>query len=146
MISYDSGKALRAFATFVPLGLACCLISFETVLADEQSKPSTPGEADRQIASLLAKIEGALAQSETIPSETTQMLISAGGLLPSASPEGLRLLKGFPARLKKDADEAGDPRERKNTRGVCKCCRRLYRNLDFERVRPVAGLGARPLL
>ena len=41
------------------------------------------------------------------------MLISAGGLLSNASPEGLRLLKGFPARLKKNADETRDPQERK---------------------------------
>jgi TPR repeat protein len=113
MKSYGSGKALHALAMYALLGLAWFLISFGTVLADDQSKPSTPAEADRQIASLLENIEGALARSETIPSETTQMLISAGGLLPSASPEGLRLLKGFPARLRKDADEAGDPRERK---------------------------------
>jgi hypothetical protein len=113
MISCDSGKALHALAMFAPLVLACYLVSFGSVLADEQSKPLTPGDADRQIASLLEKIEDALAQSETIPSETTQMLISAGGLLSNASPEGLRLLKGFPARLKKNADEARDPRERK---------------------------------
>jgi hypothetical protein len=113
MKSYGSRKALHALAMYALLAPACYLLSFGTVLADEQNKPSKPGEADRQIRSLLAQIENILIQSETIPSETTQMLISAGGLLPSASPEGLRLLKGFPARLRKNADEARDPRERK---------------------------------
>jgi hypothetical protein len=113
MKSYGSGKALHALSMYALLASACYLLSFGTVLADEQNKPSKPVEADRQIASLLAQIENILTQSETIPSETTQMLISAGGLLPGASPEGLRLFKGFPARLKKEADEARDPRERK---------------------------------
>jgi hypothetical protein len=113
MIGYDSGRALRAFATFEALGLAFCTISLETVLADQQHKPSRPVEADQQIASLLADIENALAQSQTIPPEVSNMLISAGGLLTSASPEGRRLLKSFPARLKKNADEARDPQEKR---------------------------------
>ena len=76
------------------------------------SRPG-PIEADQQIASLLAHIEDALAQSQTIPPEVSNMLISAGDLLTSASPEGRRLLKDFPARLKKNADEARDPQERR---------------------------------
>ena len=111
MTRYDSSKAFRALATFVALGLAFCSISFEPVLADEQRSPSRPIEADDQIASLLAQIEDALARSQT--SEVTNMLISAGGLLTSASPEGLHLLMNFPARLKKNADEARDPEERR---------------------------------
>ena len=91
MIGYDSGRALRAFATFVALGLAFCSISLEVVLADQQHEPSRPIEADQQIASLLSDIENALAQSQTIPPEVSNMLISAGGLLTSASPEGRRL-------------------------------------------------------
>jgi hypothetical protein len=113
MKGYGSGNALHALTMSVLLGAACYLITSGTVLADEQGKPYSAFGADRQIASLLGRIEDALAQSETIPSEATQMLISAGGLLPNASPEGLRLLKGFPARLKQSADEARDPREKK---------------------------------
>ena len=112
MISYGSGRATRAFATFVVLGLVFCSISAETVLADEQHKPSRPVEADQQIASLLAHIEDALAQSQNDSAEVSNMLISAGGLLTSASPEGRRLLKNFPVQLKKNADEARNPQEK----------------------------------
>jgi hypothetical protein len=131
MIGYDSGKALRAFATFVALGLAFCSISVETVLADQQHEPSRPIEADQQIASLLAHIEDALAQSQTIPPEVSNMLISAGGLLTSASPEGRRLLKNFPARLKENADEARDPQERRYRTAFANAAASYIETLDM---------------
>ncbi len=73
------------------------LVPFQTVAADHEF---TSTEVEKQIGTYLSGIQTTLAGNDTVSfEELSQMLVSAGNLLPSASAEGRRLMQAFPARL-----------------------------------------------
>ncbi len=101
-------SVLRAFAMSSVLGLSC-LVPLECTLAEEQHAPLTPAETDTEIASLLSRIEAALAQDHEVSAyPLIEMSFAAKSLQSSASTEGRRLINDFPARLQKHAEQESD--------------------------------------
>ena len=101
---------LRALATYSMLGVGF-LVCYADFVAGEEPHESNivAPTADSQIAVLLTKIETGLKGNQMAASAgLLEMLVSAKTLLPNASPEGVRLMHDFPARLMKAADHEQD--------------------------------------
>ena len=99
---------LRALATYSILGAMGAAAPAQFIAAQEPKAVA----ADAEIASLLTNIENGLKDSQAASSaKLLEMLVSAKGLLPSASPEGARLMRDFPDRLMKVANHERDTGE-----------------------------------
>lgn len=95
---------LRAFATISVLGAIFLAVPAGFVAAEEAKIAALT--ADSQIATLLTKIEIGLKDNQGASSAgLLAMLVSAKTLLPNASTEGARLMRDFPGRLMKAADQ-----------------------------------------
>jgi hypothetical protein len=101
---YIAQWARAACATSWIVGPAFCLVTGAAVLAEQPGSPSMPVQADAQIASLLDKLENALAETATISDNEVDMLVSARLLSAHASTRGQHLLRKFPVRLNEHAD------------------------------------------
>ncbi len=103
------GEMLHRFAIPSVLGLALCILLPKMVLATGLPDAQlTQSHADAQIASLLTKIDRALAKSDGTPSDDViEMLFSVLALGPTSSTKGHRLITEFRALLMK---RAGDER------------------------------------
>lgn len=96
---------LHTTATLAAIWFGCCAFQNVVVLAEERVR--TPDESDRGIRLLLAKIDTTIALYNPAPlNELTQYLTQADSLAATASPEGRRMLSGFPAALRQHGTEA----------------------------------------